>query len=87
MVDLTGELGMAQATVSAHLACLRECGLVSSRRSGRASLYALSRPELRQLLDAAEAVVAATNSAVASCSTARQVPGNRRSDRRPRSSR
>jgi ArsR family transcriptional regulator, cadmium/lead-responsive transcriptional repressor len=69
VVDLTGELGLAQATVSAHLACLRECGLVSSRPSGRASLYALSNPDLREVLDAADAVLAATGSAVALCSS------------------
>src|SRR4051794_26435377 len=28
VVDLTGVLGLAQSTVSAHLACLRDCGLV-----------------------------------------------------------
>ena len=26
VVDLVGEIGLAQATVSAHLACLRDCG-------------------------------------------------------------
>lgn len=26
VVDLTGELGLAQSTVSKHLACLRDCG-------------------------------------------------------------
>ena len=31
VVDLTTHLGLAQSTVSAHLACLRDCGLVSSR--------------------------------------------------------
>lgn len=37
VVDLTGELGLAQSTVSAHLACLRDCGLVDYRPQGRAS--------------------------------------------------
>ena len=67
VVDLVGELGLAQATVSAHLACLRECGLVASRPVGRASLFRLTRPELGELLAAAEAVLAATGSAVALC--------------------
>lgn len=40
--ELTEHLGLAQSTVSAHLSCLRECGLVSSRPAGRASLYFLS---------------------------------------------
>ena len=28
VVDLTAHLGLAQSTVSGHLACLRDCGLV-----------------------------------------------------------
>src|SRR3954466_730764 len=41
-VDLTAHLGLAQSTVSAHLACLRDCGLVESRPLGRASLFSLT---------------------------------------------
>ena len=59
VVDLTGELGLAQSTVSKHLACLRGCGLVDYRAEGRQSFYALTRPELMDLLQAAEGVLAA----------------------------
>lgn len=69
VVDLTGELGMAQSTVSKHLACLRDCGLVDYRAEGRQSFYALTRPELMDLLAAAEGVLAATGSAVTLCPT------------------
>ncbi|MFD0745487.1 ArsR/SmtB family transcription factor [Phytohabitans flavus] len=69
VVDLTGELGLAQSTVSKHLACLRDCGLVDYRVQGRQSFYALTRPELMDLLAAAEGVLAATGSAVALCPT------------------
>src|SRR6201987_1483858 len=64
VVDLTGELGLAQSTVSKHLACLRGCGLVDYRTEGRQSFYALTRPELMALLAAAEALLAATSAAV-----------------------
>ena len=67
VVDLTKELGFAQSTVSKHLACLRDCGLVDYRTEGRQSFYALTRPELMDLLHAAEGVLAATGSAVALC--------------------
>jgi ArsR family transcriptional regulator len=67
VVDLTGELGLAQSTVSKHLACLRGCGLVDYRTQGRQSFYALSRPELMDLLRAAEGVLAATGAAAAPC--------------------
>lgn len=69
VVDLTGQLGMAQSTVSKHLACLRDCGLVDYRTQGRQSFYALTRPELMDLLAAGERLLAATGSAVALCPT------------------
>jgi DNA-binding transcriptional ArsR family regulator len=67
VVDLTGELGLAQSTVSKHLACLRDCGLIDYRVEGRQSFYALTRPELLDLLRSAEQVLAATGEAVALC--------------------
>jgi DNA-binding transcriptional ArsR family regulator len=67
VVDLTAHLGLAQSTVSQHLACLRDCGLVSVRAQGRSSVYALARPELFELLAAAERLLDATGSRVALC--------------------
>lgn len=67
VVDLTGELGLAQSTVSAHLACLRGCGLIVGRPEGRQMFYALTRPELLELLAAAEGLLAATGQKVALC--------------------
>ena len=68
VVDLTAHLGLAQSTVSAHLACLRDCGLVRSRPHGRASLFRLTHePELLRLLAAAEQLLAATGDAVVLC--------------------
>jgi DNA-binding transcriptional ArsR family regulator len=66
-VDLTGRLGLAQSTVSAHVACLRDCGLVEYRAVGRQSLYRLARPELMTVLGAAERLLVATGNAVALC--------------------
>jgi ArsR family transcriptional regulator, cadmium/lead-responsive transcriptional repressor len=67
VADLIGELGLAQSTVSAHVACLRECGLVGGRPQGRQMFYSLARPELLDLLASAEQLLAATGSAVALC--------------------
>jgi DNA-binding transcriptional ArsR family regulator len=69
VVDLTTELGLAQSTVSKHLACLRDCGLAVMRPAGRASVYSLAQPALADLLAAAETVLAATGNAVALCPT------------------
>lgn len=65
--DLTPELGLAQSTVSAHMACLRDCGLVTGRVQGRSVFYSLSRPELMDMLAQAEILLAATGNAVSLC--------------------
>ncbi|WP_350281607.1 metalloregulator ArsR/SmtB family transcription factor [Kribbella sp. HUAS MG21] len=68
VVDLIEHLGLAQSTVSKHLACLRDCGLVESRAEGRASVYRLTHPEATmELLSAAERLLGLTGDAVALC--------------------
>ncbi|MEX0789224.1 MAG: metalloregulator ArsR/SmtB family transcription factor [Actinomycetota bacterium] len=67
VADLVTELGLAQSTVSAHIACLRDCRLVDGRPEGRQIFYSLTRPELLDLLNSAETLLAATGSAVALC--------------------
>lgn len=67
VTDLVSALGLAQSTVSAHLACLRDCGLVTSEPAGRASLFRLAQPALADMLAAAENLLAATGSAIALC--------------------
>jgi ArsR family transcriptional regulator, cadmium/lead-responsive transcriptional repressor len=67
VVDLADAVGLAQSTVSKHLACLRDCGLVDSEPLGRASLFRLTRPELVDMLTAAEALLQATGNAVVLC--------------------
>jgi DNA-binding transcriptional ArsR family regulator len=68
VTDLTAHIGLAQSTVSKHLACLRDCGLVTSRPEGRASMFSLTHPEaLDDLFAAAERLLALTGDAVALC--------------------
>ena len=67
VVELTEHLGLAQSTVSGHLACLRGCGLVTSRAVGRASLYSIAQVELMDLFVAAEKLLASTGDAVMLC--------------------
>lgn len=70
VVDLTAHLGLAQSTVSAHLACLRDCGLVNSRPEGRASVFSLAHSTaLLDLLVSAERLLAQTGDAVVLCPT------------------
>ena len=68
--DLTEHIGLAQSTVSAHLACLKDCGLVDSHPEGRASMFFLTTaPELLVVLAAAERLLDATGHAVELCPT------------------
>ncbi|CAN5337698.1 metalloregulator ArsR/SmtB family transcription factor [soil metagenome] len=68
VTDLTAHVGLSQSTVSKHLACLRDCGLVTSRPQGRASVYSLTHPDaLDDLFAAAERLLALTGDAVTLC--------------------
>jgi DNA-binding transcriptional ArsR family regulator len=68
VVDLTAHLGLAQSTVSKHLACLKDCGLVTSRPQGRASMWSLNHTDaVMDLLAAAERLLDLTGDAVTLC--------------------
>lgn len=68
VVDLTAHLGLAQSTTSSHLACLRDCGLVTARAVGRSSMFSLAvAAEVMGVLAAAEQLLAVTGDAVTLC--------------------
>jgi DNA-binding transcriptional ArsR family regulator len=68
VAELTAHLGLAQSTVSRHLACLRDCGLVESRPVGRSSMFTLTHPEpVLAVFAAAEQLLSATGDAVVLC--------------------
>lgn len=70
VVDLVSHLGLAQSTVSQHLACLVDCGIARVRPQGRASMYSLTHPDATlELLSAAEKMLALTGDAVTLCPT------------------
>lgn len=65
--DLTSDLGLAQSTISAHIACLRDCQLVQGRSEGRSVYYSLTNSALMEMLAKAEVLLAATGNAVSLC--------------------
>ena len=67
VTDLVGLLGLAQSTVSGHLACLKDCGLVTDRPQGRAVFYTVACDEVYGLLAAAERLLAVTGTLVDLC--------------------
>ncbi len=65
--ELVSILGQPQSRVSNHLACLRWCGYVDSRREGKFVYYRVSDPRVRQLLELARGVIANNAAAILSC--------------------
>ncbi len=58
VTDLVSEVGSSQSNVSAHLACLKDCGLITDRPQGRAVYYRIATPRVFALLAAAETLLA-----------------------------
>lgn len=61
--DLAHELGITKQSVSNHLACLRDCGIVVAEPVGRRVLYEISDARLRHALhDLVDVVLVVDNS-------------------------
>ena len=67
VTDLVAAIGTSQSNVSGHLACLRDCGLVTSRPEGRQNYYSIAAADVTELLSAAQRLLAAVGPAVALC--------------------
>lgn len=59
--------GLSQGRVSAHLACLVDCGYVSARRAGRYVYYCVDDPRVTELVVLARALAADNAAALAAC--------------------
>lgn len=46
--EMAGQFGATRANLSNHLACLRECGLVTATAEGRRIRYELADPRLAE---------------------------------------
>jgi DNA-binding transcriptional ArsR family regulator len=65
--ELVERLGVAQPQVSNHLACLRWCGFVSSRREGRLVLNTVADERVGGLLELAHGLLDDNAEHVAAC--------------------
>jgi DNA-binding transcriptional ArsR family regulator len=65
--ELGALLGVAQPKVSNHLACLRWCGFVETRRKHRAVYYTLADERIEEMLALARALLASNAEHVAAC--------------------
>jgi len=67
VTDLVNELGGSQANISAHVACLKDCGLVAGRPEGRQVFYRIASAQIFEFLAAADRLLAETGANVAIC--------------------
>lgn len=65
--ECVAHVGLSQGRVSAHLACLVSCGLLSMRRQGRFAYYRVVDPRVVEMLACGQATVADHAAGVAAC--------------------
>jgi DNA-binding transcriptional ArsR family regulator len=65
--DLVERLGVPQPKVSNHLACLRWCGFVETRREHRVVFNRIADPRVESMLDLAQALLDENEEHVAAC--------------------
>ncbi|GAC1486544.1 MAG: metalloregulator ArsR/SmtB family transcription factor [Solirubrobacteraceae bacterium] len=65
--ELMDALGQAQSRVSNHLACLRWCGFVESRREHKVVFYRVADDRVHSILELGRALLAENAEHVACC--------------------
>lgn len=78
--ELVRITGSPQGRVSSHLACLRWCGYVTTRREGRNVYYRVTDPRVRRLIGLASQLVRDNTERIRACTVIdrRQRPRRRR---------
>lgn len=65
--ELVAALGQPQSRMSSHLACLRWCGYVSSRREGKYIYYRIADERVATLLELARSIISEHANAILTC--------------------
>ncbi len=65
--DVVAATGLSQPSVSMHLACLWDCGLVDRERRGRFVHYRIADPRVDALLDAGDGLLVQVGDQVYVC--------------------
>ena len=74
--ECVAHVGLAQSRVSAHLACLADCGYVTARRQGRFTHYRAADPRVATLIAAARSLAADHAAALDACARIEAAPGS-----------
>ena len=67
VADIVKMTGLSQPNVSAHLACLLDCGMVRKRRDGQWTLYQASSNEVSEVIGLMRKMVAAHAKEIFEC--------------------
>jgi DNA-binding transcriptional ArsR family regulator len=65
--QIVEEVQASQSSISQHLGCLKECGLIVGRQEGKYMFYSLRNEKVKQLLNMFDDVLADVQSGVACC--------------------
>ncbi|MBI2850551.1 MAG: winged helix-turn-helix transcriptional regulator [Chloroflexi bacterium] len=65
--DLVELVGSSQGRVSNHLACLKQCGFVDTRRDGKYIYYRIADGQVRQLLEISQLMIAKNAERIWAC--------------------
>jgi DNA-binding transcriptional ArsR family regulator len=65
--EIVAETGLTQSNVSNHLACLRDCGLVTTEQDGRFVYYTLSDKRVERFLNLADELLSHVARGVYEC--------------------
>ena len=73
--ELARQLELTRTNVSNHLACLRGCGIVSTRAEGRRTIYQIADPHLAAALNSLLDVTLAVDEGASCLDASCQIPG------------
>ena len=65
--ELVSAVGQSQPRVSTHLACLRHCGFVDTKRRGKEMIYRLALRGLDRIVDEADVALEPIAERLATC--------------------
>lgn len=67
VADIVKLTGLSQPNVSAHLACLLECGLVKRERDGQWVLYSVTSDKVAEIVSLMRTIVASHSQQLYNC--------------------
>lgn len=65
--EIVKTTGLSQPNVSAHLSCLKECGLVKNKQDGKQVFYSLANKDITKLLKLGQEILKTTSDNIYKC--------------------